>query len=180
VLDGAVRRGSHGMTMEIGHLRVRDVAASEETESGRNARCECGELGHLDAIATPARLAAELGVEDWRAVATGTEADPRTLDVFDAGGAALGRALASLATLTDPGRLVLYLPPELAAPACASPGARYRAAVEREMAQGYFSASAVRLDIRPLHSDEASLLGARAAGLCLLHAFIEHARGRDS
>lgn len=46
ILDGALRRGAHGLTGEIGHVVVRD--------GGR--RCGCGGLGHLEAYAGRRRL----------------------------------------------------------------------------------------------------------------------------
>ena len=65
VLDGRLYRGAGGAAGEIGHVAVEfPPPLSEDRPSGFAALCRCGRFGHVEAVATPARLREELGVHD--------------------------------------------------------------------------------------------------------------------
>jgi predicted NBD/HSP70 family sugar kinase len=191
VLDGALRRGGRGRAMEIGHVSVdHHRRPRSETTSlggdGFDAPCACGEYGHVDALATPMRFEGELGLSGWREIASGLSAsgDARiphaAIKVFSDGGAALGRGIAAATTTTDPARLIVYLPAELTTAASDAPGAAYVRSLKEELHRGYFgSTRTIPCTWRFVGTTEMAILGSRAAALCLLHALIEHARGRD-
>ncbi|UWP84390.1 ROK family protein [Dactylosporangium fulvum] len=102
VRAGRLDRGATGLAGEIAHL---PVAGAE------HLRCVCGRFGHLEAIASGTGLAAAY------TAATGTPAtgrqvadravagDPVARDVVATAGRALGRVLAGLAALLDPGAI---------------------------------------------------------------------------
>ena len=116
VLDGALRRGPHGLTGEIGHTVVID--------GGR--RCGCGGLGHLEAYAgrrcleaearrlheggRPTLLVESAGDEKMKssvfakALAQGDEV---ARELLDGAAEALGTAFASAAALVDLDLIVL-------------------------------------------------------------------------
>ena len=102
--------------------------------------------------------------------------------MFARSGAALGRALAHVSNIVNPNRLIVYMPAALAQPEANTAAAAYRAAVEREAASA-FSASGQPgyLTVRPLPArpEDAALLGAKAAAICVLESFIEHALRLD-
>jgi predicted NBD/HSP70 family sugar kinase len=200
VMDGRVRRGGNGRAMEIGHLTVGlppgDESASgagqQDQPAGHNgaatgftAPCPCGHLGHVDALATPSRIQAELAIpalEQAGKLDPHDPAFPRAHEVFARSGAALGRALAHVSNIVNPNRLIVYMPAALAQPEANTAVAAYRAAVEREAASA-FSASGQPgyLTVRPLPArpEDAALLGAKAAAICVLESFIEHALRLD-
>ena len=199
VMDGRVRRGGNGRAMEIGHLTV-GLPPGEESASGGqqdqptghngaaagfSAPCPCGHLGHVDALATPSRIRAELvipALEQAGKLDAHNPAFPRAHEVFAHSGAALGRALAHVSNTVNPNRLIVYMPAALAQPEAQTAAAAYLAAVERE-AEGAFAASGRPgyLTVRPLPAkpEDAALLGAKAAAICVLESFIEHALRLD-
>ena len=200
VMDGRVRRGGNGRAMEIGHLTV-GLPPGEESASGGGqqdqpaghsgpaagftAPCPCGHLGHVDALATPSRIRAELAIpalEQAGQLDAHDPAFPRAHKVFARSGAAMGRALAHVSNTVNPNRLIVYMPAALAQPEAHTAAAAYLAAVERE-AESAFAASGQPgyLTVRPLPAkpEDAALLGARAAAICVLESFIEHALRLD-
>ena len=103
-LAGEVLTGAHGVTGELGHLPVADPALA----------CYCGGHGCAEAAASvPAILAhtsAAVGrqvsaLDDAIALAESGHAEVGA--VFDNAGAVIGRALASVANLVGPERIVL-------------------------------------------------------------------------
>ena len=106
----------------------------------------------------------------------------RAHDVFACSGAALGRALAHVSNTVNPSRIIVYLPGPLVEPKPDSAAAAYLGAVQQEVMNA-FAAGNQRdyLIVRPLPArpDELALLGARAAAVCLLESFIEHALRLD-
>jgi predicted NBD/HSP70 family sugar kinase len=154
VIDRKVYRGSHGMAGEIGHLTVDYARPRRPSSSGRSSAgpdakgfddpCLCvpgagigagaegGRYGHVNALATPVRIAGELGIESSQvqqaARAPGTDQDghvTREGAVFRTAGEALGRGIAAMLNIANPGNLLLLLPPELAQPAeGTAPGGR--------------------------------------------------------
>lgn len=149
--------------------------------------------GHVDALATPTRIAGELGIEPAQLPAAarepGTDERGRPTPagaVFQAAGQGLGRGIAAMLNVANPGNLLLLLPPELATAAEGSAGARYTLAVETALDQDCFATAAAdaragraRLRVESLDPDDAAT-GARAAAACVLDSFIAHARGEDT
>ncbi|WBB69431.1 ROK family protein [Micromonospora sp. WMMD812] len=104
VRDGHVETGARSASGGVGHL---------PTPGAERLRCGCGRYGHLEAIASGTGLAAAYAEEtgervSGRAVADRAAAgDPTARQVVDRAGAALGRALAGLVALLDPGAVLL-------------------------------------------------------------------------
>jgi predicted NBD/HSP70 family sugar kinase len=197
VMDGRLRRGGKGMAMEIGHLTVGHAPGEgHDAEDGGpidadaslrdfDPRCPCGVVGHLDAFATPRRIREALGVsttEEASAMPARTSSGEPTRQyaVFHQAGAVLGRGLAHVINIVNPTRLILYLPAELASVAPDSAAAAYGTAAKRERENAYSTgAEDAVLNLEPLQAGTIPELGARAAAVCVLNSFIEHARGQD-
>lgn len=117
VRRGVVDDGASGQAGEIGHLVVRPGGP----------RCNCGNSGCLEAIASASRIAAA-----YRTL-TGTDAsardvatlvaqgDPAAEQVWSAALAALADALTAQIVLTDPGRIVIGGGLSLAGPTLFAP-----------------------------------------------------------
>jgi len=215
VIDGKLDRGGHGMAGEIGHVTV-DYSRTYRTRNnnrGKRGRglkgfgdpCACMEgpraaidggrrgYGHVDAIATPARITGELGLPSSRfqraAEQPGTTPDgslTREGEAFRTAGQALGRGIAALLNITNPANLLLLLPPELARPAAHTAAAEYQSAVEKALDEDCFSTAAMdaragrdSLLVEPVDPEDA-FQGARAAATCVLDSFISYARGEDT
>ena len=203
VMDGRLRRGGNGRAMEIGHLSVgfspgQDTAQNEDGQqagtagtsssgTGFSARCSCGQLGHVDTLATPSRIVEAFGYGTLEQVSNIDALDgefKRAQEVLKRGGAALGRALAHVSNTVNPNRVIMYLPPCLVAaerkPDTA--GAAYLTAMRTEVARAFAASDEpdyVRIRAFPPDPEEVALLGARAAAVCVLESFIEHALRLD-
>jgi len=147
--------------------------------------CSCGQFGHIDTLATPLRITDEFGGGSLEKIA---EIDPLDQDfglaheVFRRGGAALGRALAHVSNTVDPSRIITYLPGPLAEPKPDTAAAAYLTAMREEATRAFAASSQTDyLTIRPFPAkpEDAALLGARAAAVCVLESFIEHALRLD-
>jgi hypothetical protein len=215
VIDGKLYRGGHGMAGEIGHVTV-DYSRPYRTHNDNRGKrvpgrkgfddpCPCMEgpgaaadggrrgYGHVDAIATPARIAGELGLRSsaFQRAAEQPSTRPdgsltRDGDVFRTAGQALGRGIAALLNITNPANLLLLLPPELARPTAHTAAAEYRLAVEKALDGECFSTAATdaragrdSLLVEPVDPDDA-FQGAQAAAQCVLDSFISYARGEDT
>ncbi|HEX4724384.1 MAG TPA: ROK family protein, partial [Pseudonocardiaceae bacterium] len=98
VVNNAVIEGSHGVAGEIGHLLAEPDGP----------RCHCGNRGCVEAIAGTAALRAlapELTTEE--AVARVRAGDERLRAGYRRAGRAIGLALATVANLVGPQRIVL-------------------------------------------------------------------------
>jgi predicted NBD/HSP70 family sugar kinase len=202
VMDGRLRRGGNGRAMEIGHLAVGfppgqdpesqppqepEAGAARPTAAGAGfgAPCTCGRFGHVDTLATPSRIQVELGDGPLEEIGRIDAADPRfrrTHDVFARSGAALGRALAHVSNTVNPSRVIMYLPAPLVDPKPDTAAMAYLAAMRTEATSAFAASNQPDyLSLRPFPSDpeEAALLGARAAAVCVLESFIEHALRLD-
>jgi len=203
VMDGRLRRGDNGRAMEIGHLAVgyRPGLDPEQTpdwleagpaypssaDAGFRARCSCGQLGHVDALATPSRIVEEVGggtLEQISEIDAQDTEFKRAHEVFNLSGATLGRALAHVSNTVNPSRVIMYLPPCLVAaehrPDTA--GAAYLAAVRAEVTRAFAASDEpdyLRIRAFPPDPRDLALLGARAAAVCVLESFIEHALRLD-
>lgn len=208
VMDGRLRRGGNGMAMEIGHLVIgyppggqsdelppRRLARRADTPGDNQSKtltfhdpCECGETGHVDTLATPSRMAGQLGIpfEDAVKIKRGDDGFSEAHEVFTRGGRVLGRAIAHVCNIVNPSRLIVYLPAALAMPEEDSAAHAYYTVAKIEMKSAIAVAGKARsaeelekfLQPRPMPTD-ATLLGARSAAVCVLESFIEHALRLD-
>jgi hypothetical protein len=102
-------------------------------------------------------------------------------------GRGLGRGLAHIINIVNPGQLVLLLPGPLAFPAPGSSGTDYMEAVEREIDNAYSTGPRdarggeghIRLTVHSYADDNIAYEGAVAAATTAFNAFTEHARGFD-
>jgi predicted NBD/HSP70 family sugar kinase len=203
VMDGRLRRGADGRAMEIGHLAVGfppsqdpeqdpDRAAAgtahpSPADTGFRARCSCGQLGHVNTLATPTRIVEAFGGGTLEQISAIRARDPefqRAQEVFGLAGTALGRALAHISNTVNPSWIVMYLPPALAdaenKPDTA--GAAYLAAVRTETLRAFAASDEpdyLRIRPFPANPQDVALLVAQAAAVCVLESFIEHALRLD-
>lgn len=104
VIDGSVFRGIDGGAGDIGHIRVRGAG---------DAKCQCGSLGCLAAVASGGALAAaltELGVTarsgaDVRALLAAGQ--PDALRLAREAGRRVGEVLATVVSVVNPGVLMI-------------------------------------------------------------------------
>ncbi|WP_211192496.1 ROK family transcriptional regulator [Actinoplanes sp. TBRC 11911] len=145
VVNGRPVSGSHGVAGEIGHLSV----------DATGPACHCGSRGCVEAIAgtepivAAARAAAgrtDLSISD--AVELARSGDPAVVTVFARAGEAIGLAIAAVANLVGPARIVVS-GEGLAAYDLFEP--HIRAGFER---QAFGAAADCPLSIRPLPFEE--------------------------
>ena len=214
ILDGRMYRGVHGMAPEMGHLPAeysedsltREAPPSRDAAEGRNFDDEClcstqyrKKYRHVDALAVPARIEGQLTTLkqgekiSLEKAAAAPQAVPRgdTLVLSDEAvvlrraGRALGRGLAAMINIVNPGQIVLRLPEALATPIPQSSGAEYLAAVESEVDGAYSTGpddarnGQRSLTVQAYADDQVAHDGAVAAATTVFNAFVEHARGRD-
>jgi predicted NBD/HSP70 family sugar kinase len=199
VMDGRLRRGGNGRAMEIGHLAVGFPPGQQEQpdlqEPGLGAasaglpdfstRCWCGHYGHVDTLATPRRIQGMLGDIPLDQLGQIDSRDPRfkhAQEVFARSGAALGRALAHVTNTVNPSRIITYLPSPLAEPDPGTAAAAYLSAVRQEVTSAFAAGSDgdyLTTESFPASPEDLALLGARAAAICVLESFIEHALRLD-
>lgn len=106
VLDGQVLRGAHSVAGEIAHLPI---------SGADHLRCTCGRPGHLDALGSGVGMVSHhrwLGgdevVVDARGIVARAQArEPLALRAVEDSAAAVGRAIAAVMTLVDPGCVVV-------------------------------------------------------------------------
>ena len=200
VMDGRVRRGSNGRAMEIGHLPIGFPPGEEKKPPGTqepvaegtsarlpgfDARCSCGHFGHVNTRATPRRIRGMLGDIGLDALGETGPQDPgfeQAQDIFARSGAALGRALAHVSNTVNPSRVIAYLPGPLATPKPDTVADAYLSAVRYEVNRAFAVGNQPDyLTVRafPAEPRDAALLGAKAAAVCVLEGFIEHALRLD-
>lgn len=202
VINRKVHRGGDGIAGGIGHLTV-DYTRPRDDRAPRRGRrkrlgfddpCSCastdlappgyGAYGHVDALATPARIEGEVGIPFERATRQAATDDSPVAAAFRTAGEALGRGIGAVLDITNPARLLLLLPPALVQAREGTAGAEYRAAVERAVARYSFPSAARAGDdqptliIEPMDSDD-DIKGARDAAACVLDSFISYARGEE-
>ena len=128
-------------------------------------------------LAGPVSVTDQLGDIDSR--------DPQfqeAQDVFARSGAALGRALAHVSNTVNPSSVIAYLPGPLAEPKPDTAAASYRSAVHQEVTSAFAAGNNgdyLKIRALPTKPEDLALRGARAAGVCVLESFIEHALRLD-
>ncbi len=143
-------------------------------DTGFRARCSCGQLGHVNTLATPTRIVEAFGGGTLEQISAIRARDPefsRAQEVFGLAGTALGRALAHVSNTVNPSWIVMYLPPALAdaenKPDTA--GAAYLAAVRTETLRAFAASDEpdyLRIRPFPPNPQDVALLVAQAA--CVL------------
>jgi predicted NBD/HSP70 family sugar kinase len=104
VIDGTVRRGAQGAAGDLGHIQV----PHDET-----ARCRCGNVGCLEAVASGAAIAAELTALGEPASSSREVADlvragsVRADRLVREAGRTIGEVLASAVSLLNPSVIVI-------------------------------------------------------------------------
>ena len=189
VMTGRLRRGGNGRAMEIGHLAagfpLGQDPYSPSAGTGFETRCLCGQVGHVDTLAPPRRIVEQFGGGTLEQIGQIKAADPefqRAQEIFTRSGAALGRALAHVSNTVNPSRVIMYLPAALAEPGPDTAAAAYLAAVRQELTSAFAAPDQpdyLRIRAFPANPQDAALLGAQAAAVCVLESFIEHALRLD-
>ncbi len=203
VINRKVHRGGHGIAGGIGHLTVDYARPYDDQRPRRGQRrrlgfddpCTCaaadpgrigyGMYGHVNALATPARIEGELGIPFNQAARRKADADARVASAFRTAGEALGRGIGAVLDIANPARVLLLLPPALAQAEPGTAAAEYKAAVERAADKYSFSSatgadgSQSTLIIEDMDSDD-DVKGARDVAACVLDSFIAYARGEEA
>lgn len=104
VVNGSVLTGAHGVAGEIGHIPIDPLGP----------QCRCGCRGCVEAIASDQAIIDQIrsktgipGLTGSDAIALAESGDPAARSVFSSAGRAIGLALASLANLIGPERIVI-------------------------------------------------------------------------
>ena len=130
VARGRTWRGAHGLPAEVGHIYVGSQPKSGRSplDRGDEPKCRCGEVGCVEAWATPLAILRKAYPERTDELAPGTQSfddtfyelasspqtDEEMAAIFHEAGTALGRGLADVILWLDPEKIYLYLPPALA------------------------------------------------------------------
>jgi predicted NBD/HSP70 family sugar kinase len=164
VTDGALFRGTHGWSGEIGHVTI----------AADGPVCRCGARGCLEQYAGQEAILRAAGVPPDEASSTGqavrrlvdlaAAADPSTVDALEAAGTALGLAAAGVINLLDLDAVVLGGGLAPLAPWLGGP-------VDRELRQRVLTSawSPVRVRACALGAD-AAVLGAAGSVVREVHA----------
>jgi predicted NBD/HSP70 family sugar kinase len=102
VINGVVHRGAHGGAGELGHIQV--------TPGGQD--CWCGRRGCLETVAAEPAIVREVLAATGRLVqpaeiAALADRQPQVASILERAGAHVGGALAMVATVLDPQRIVI-------------------------------------------------------------------------
>ena len=156
--DGRVRQGAGGSAGELGHVVVEP--------GGRE--CRCGNRGCVETVAGTVAITDMLSERTARKItdlATAAEqadhGDPVVIETVTAAGESLGRALAALLNLVNPGQLVLYGPAQLVEESTDRLAAAFMDGVRRTVEAGAFSSAA--RDCRIILKTYTHRVGAQAA-----------------
>ena len=190
VVNGITRRGYHGLVAEIGHIYVGGaVSASSDSPPlfrGNGPVCACGNVGCLQAFATPkaifetARGTTDFKERDFEELASQPYADTKVKNAFRQAGTALGRGLASLIYLFDPKLVRLYLPPALLIDNEFLAGYAYMEAAREELMRYAYIGDSIDLgsllESKARSEDGLKELGAKAAATTVLGQLILRVR----
>lgn len=158
-LDGQVVSGAHGVAGEVGHLPV----------GGLDRTCTCGNRGCVEAVASTQAIVEQARQASGDSQLSMTEAvrlaragDPAVRAVFTRAGHALGLALASVANLIGPDRIIIS----------GEGVASYDLFAEQIrtsfVAQAFGAAADCELIVRPLEFEEWARGGAAVAAQSLV------------
>jgi predicted NBD/HSP70 family sugar kinase len=157
-LNGSIYEGAHGVTGELGHLPL----------DARGLRCACGATGCVETAASTAAILRDLRAIDGLAEVTiaqaaGLAADGNraVLEVFERVGVVLGRALACVANLVGPERIILSGEGMAQADL-------YGERLHQVMSAHAFGAAICEIVIKPLPFEQ----WARAAAVSALETFV--------
>jgi predicted NBD/HSP70 family sugar kinase len=158
-LDGQVVSGAHGVAGEVGHLPV----------GGMDRTCTCGNTGCVEAVASTQAIVEQarqatgnnrLSMDET--VRLARDGDPAVRTVFTRAGHALGLALASVANLIGPERIIIS----------GEGVASYDLFAEQIrtsfVAQAFGAAADCELIVRPLEFEEWARGGAAVAAQSLV------------
>jgi predicted NBD/HSP70 family sugar kinase len=189
VINRRVYRGDHGLASGIGHLTVdygpRDVAPRPDRDRpGFYDMCSCGRgFGHLEALATPARIAGQTGLPFEQAAREPYDQRSPVTAAFATAGEALGRGISTMLDIANPGQLLLLLPESLARAVEGTAAVAYKRALLTAVHRYSYSTAAgdpahpATLIIDEVAPDDADADAAQAAAVCVLDRFIAYARG---
>lgn len=159
VVNGTVLTGAHGVAGEIGHISIDPLGPL----------CRCGCRGCVEAIASDQaiidQIRSKTGISDLTgpdAISLAKSGDPAAQAVFTRAGRAIGLALAALANLIGPERIVI-----------SGEGLAALDLFEEEVhqsfaAQAFATAAQCEIVIRPLPFDQ----WARGAAVVAIHDLI--------
>ena len=189
VVRGRTRRGRDGLAGEVGHIYVGSRGGSEKwpLARGKEPTCRCGQVGCLEAWATPLAISrraqsdrtAELAsdrhtFEDLFAeLASRPQTDTKVAQIFEEAGTALGRGLADVVLWVNPAKVFLYLPPALATDNKFLAGKRYLDAVHAELRDVFSIGDTTPLELNPMTELELQELAAKAATSNVLRKLLD-------
>jgi predicted NBD/HSP70 family sugar kinase len=190
VVDGITRRGHHGLVAEIGHIYVGGAVSTPRDDPplfrGTVPACSCGNVGCLQAFATPkaifetARGMTDFKERDFEELASQPHTDTKVRTVFRQAGTALGRGLASLIYLFDPKLIRMYLPPALLIDNEFLTGYAYMEAAREELMRYPYIGDSIDLrsllDSKAKTEDGLKELGAKASATTVLGQLILRVR----
>jgi predicted NBD/HSP70 family sugar kinase len=112
IMDGALYRGRHGFSGEIGHLEVRVERLPRDLARRVRPLCSCGRSGCLELYAGQDSVVAAAGLDPDRDGLPGLEREAAAgrrpaLAALELAGTALGRAIATVVNVVDADTVVL-------------------------------------------------------------------------
>jgi predicted NBD/HSP70 family sugar kinase/DNA-binding transcriptional ArsR family regulator len=171
-LRGERYHGRSGLVGEVGHFKI------DQSENAR--QCRCNKHGCLEAYSSPNTLleqVRERGFEDKTLDAVAVSTNTTVVEIFEAGGAALGLVLSFVINLVDPEALIIFAPRELVGAAEGTAGSRYWAKLVEVAHEASFS-SGDEIPIRPVAlPDNPEIFLAEAAAAPALDRLIARLRG---
>ena len=188
VTRGRTRRGHDGLAGEIGHIYVGSRGGGDKPPLARGEEpvCRCGQVGCIEAWATPLAIfrrahperaaelvAGEYAFEDlFQELASRPQTDAEVTEIFEEAGTALGRGLADVVLWLNPAKIFLYLPPALAADNKFLAGKSYLDAVHAELRDVFSIGDTTPVDLDPMTELELEELGAKAAATNVLRKLL--------
>ena len=210
--QGKTWRGAHGLAGEVGHIYVgsqpKGGESSQDHDKEPHSRrkspldrgdkdwygpvCRCGEVGCLEAWATPLAIlrkayperASELAPDaspfddEFYQLASRPQTDEKVAEIFREAGTALARGLADVILWLDPEMIYLYVPPALADEHPFLAGKSYLDAVKDELRHVFSIGEEIAagevtpLKLIPKTQPELEELGAQAAASTVLRKLI--------
>jgi len=165
VVDGSLVHGAHGLAGELGHVPI----------ALGGPVCRCGNSGCVETLAADGAIVARIGAATGRvdldvtgAAQLARDGDPAAVAAFTGAGDALGRALATVANMINPHRIVL------SGEGLAASDLFETAARESFRRHAFGQAVECELVSRPLPDDT---WARGAAAVAIQHLFLGHVSG---